>query len=88
MPILMRLGAGGDRAGDAERRRQHRALRVEMEFGQPHHIEAPALGRVDLREGFLEGLPLGSAGKGRELVEHAEFHGADLLFASRRAAAG
>src|SRR6266404_9955760 len=55
-----------------------------MKLGQPHHIEAPALGGVDLREGFLERLALASAGEGRKLMEHAEFHGAFLLVAARR----
>jgi len=73
------IGAGGDGTGDAERRRQQRTLRVEMELGQPHHIEAPALGRIDLSKGFPEGFPLASPRQGRKLVEHAEFHGADLL---------
>ena len=73
------LGARRDRAGDAERRREQRALRIEVELGQPHRIEPPALGRIDLRERLLKGLFLGSAGKGRKLVEHAEFHGGDFL---------
>src|SRR5262249_27503656 len=82
------IGTGGDRTGDAERRRQERALRIEMEFSQPHYVEAPALGGVDLRKGLLEGLPLRAAGEGRELVEHAEFHDALLPFVSRRRATG
>src|SRR5262245_48066505 len=56
-----------------------------MELGQPHNVEAPALGGVDLRKGFLKGLPLAAAGKSRKLVEHAEFHDA-LLLSSRGAA--
>ena len=72
------LGARSDRGGDAERRRQHRALRIEMQLGQPHRIEPPALGRIDLLERLLEGLSFGAAGERRKLVEHAEFHGADL----------
>ena len=67
--------ARGDRAGDAERRRQHRPPRLEMEFGQPHHIEPQPLGRVDLFHRLVEGLALGPTGKGRKLVKHAEFHG-------------
>src|SRR5271163_1412022 len=78
-------GAGRDRAGDAERRRQHRALRIEMELRQPHHIETPALGRVDLCEAFHEGVLLGSAGKSRKLMEHAKFHGAFLRLVPRLA---
>ena len=51
-------GARGDRAGDAERRRQQRAPRLEMQLGQPHHVEPPALGRVDLRHRLVERLAL------------------------------
>ena len=56
-------GAGGNRAGDAERRRQYRPPRLEMEFGQPHHIEPQPLGRVDLLHRLVEGLALGPARK-------------------------
>jgi len=49
-----------------------------MEFGKPHHIQSPTLGRIDLREAFLKGVSLGSAGQSRELMKHAEFHGVDL----------
>ena len=34
-----------------------------MEFGQPHHVEAPALGCIDLRKGFREGLALALDGR-------------------------
>src|SRR5487761_1089268 len=67
-------GARRDGAGDAERRRQQRAARLEMQFGEPHHIEAQPLGRVDLVHRLVEGLALGPAGKRRKLVKHAEFH--------------
>jgi hypothetical protein len=50
-----------------------------MEFGEPHHIETPTLGRIDLREAFLKRVSLGSTGQSRELVEHAKFHSGDLL---------
>jgi hypothetical protein len=78
-------GARGDGAGDAERRRQHRALRVEMKLGQPHHVEAQLFGRVDLLERLGKGVGVGAPRQRRELVKHAEFHGDELLCAVRRA---
>src|SRR5215467_15616735 len=75
------LGARADRGGDAERRRQDRALRIEMQLRQPHRIETPALGRIDLFESLVEGLFFAAAGKSRKLVEHAKFHRAFLLLA-------
>ena len=68
------LGAGADGGRDAERRRQYRALRIEMQLGQPHRVETPALGRIDLLESLGEGLFLAASGECRKLVEHAEFH--------------
>src|SRR6266849_2664621 len=68
------LGAGGDRAGDRHRRRQHRARRIDVQLGQPHDVEPIALGGVDLLEGLLEGLALALPGDHRKLVEHAKFH--------------
>jgi hypothetical protein len=55
--------ARGDRAGDAERRRQKRAARLEMELGEPHHIEPPTLGRVDLLHRLVKGLAVAPARK-------------------------
>jgi len=40
----------------------HRPFRIDVDFGQPHRIEAPALGRVDLLEGGREGLFVGDPG--------------------------
>jgi hypothetical protein len=54
-------GTRGDRAGDVERRRQYRSARLEMELGQPHHIQPPTFRGVDLLHCFVEGLALGSA---------------------------
>ena len=48
-----------------------------MQLGQPHRVEAPALGRIDLLERLGEGVPFAAAGQGRKLVKHAEFHGAN-----------
>ena len=66
--------ARGDRAGDAERRRQKRAARLEMQFGQPHHIQPHPLGRIDLLHRFVEGLAVAPTRERRKLVKHAEFH--------------
>jgi hypothetical protein len=49
-------GAGGDRAGNAERRRQQRTVRLEMQLGQPHHIEPQPLSGIDLGQRLLKGL--------------------------------
>jgi hypothetical protein len=56
-------GARGNRAGNAERRRQHRAPRLEVQLGQPHHIEPEPLGRIDLRHRLVEGLAFASTRK-------------------------
>jgi len=50
-----------DRAGDAERCRQYRSARLEMKLGEPHHIESPTLGRVDLLHRLIEGLAIAPA---------------------------
>ncbi len=76
---LHALGALGDGGGQDQRRGQHRALGREVQLGQPHGVEAPALGRVDLRERVGEGLRGGFAGQRLKLVEHAEFHGSSSL---------
>jgi hypothetical protein len=49
-PDLHVFRAGGDRAGESERRGAHRALRVDVDFRQPHRVEPPALGGIDLFE--------------------------------------
>ena len=73
------LGARGDRAGDRHRRRQHRARRVDMQFGQPHRVEAVALGGVHLVEGLGKRVRLTAAGHHRKLVKHPEFHRASFV---------
>ena len=45
---------------------------VDMDFGQPHRVEPPALGGIDLLEGGGERLLVGRAGGPLKLVEHAE----------------
>jgi len=68
------FGALGDGRGQDQRRGQHRALGREMQLGQPHGVEPPALRRIDLLEGLLKGLRRARAGRALKLVEHAEFH--------------
>jgi hypothetical protein len=51
-----------------------------MEFRQPHHIKAEALGGVDLFHRFVEHLRLTASRHRRKLVEHAEFHVLTLNF--------
>src|SRR5690349_14169743 len=43
-----------------------------MDLSQPHRIEPPALGRVDLLEGDPESVLLGRPGGPLKLVKHAE----------------
>ena len=51
------------------------ALRGEMNFGQPHRVQAIALGGIDLRHALVEGFRVAAPGQRRKLVKHAEFHG-------------
>ena len=60
--------------GQDHRRGQHRALGREVQLGEPHRVETPALRRIDLGERIGEGLRGGLAGQRLKLVEHSEFH--------------
>ena len=71
---LHALGVRRDRAGDGERRREIGALRRKVDLGQPHHIEAPALGGVDLSHRLVKHLRLAASRHRRKFVKHAEFH--------------
>jgi hypothetical protein len=44
-----------------------------MDFGQPHRVEPPPLGRVDLGERLGKGFFLTGAGRALKLVKHAKF---------------
>ena len=59
MPIFIRLVRAAMALAKVNGAEHDRALRRDMDLGQPHRIEAPALGRVDLLEGDREGLLLG-----------------------------
>ena len=76
------LRARGDLAGDVHRRAQHRAARLLMDLGEPKHIEAPFVRRLDLLEPLRErigvGLPRHLPVK---LVIPAELHGSVLVSA-------
>ena len=50
-----------------------------MQLGQPHHVEAQRLGRIDLRERLGKAVGVGAPRKRGKLVKHAEFHGDKLL---------
>src|SRR5215469_15202740 len=78
-PDLHVLGAGGDGAGEGQRCRAYRPFRVDMDFRQPHRVESPALGGVDLFEGGGKGLLVGHPSCPLKLVKHAEFE-RHLLF--------
>jgi hypothetical protein len=67
-------GPRGDRAGDAERRRQNRTGGIEMQLAQPHCIKAPAFGAIHQLEGLRECLRVGPSRQGRKFMEDAEFH--------------
>ncbi len=74
MPILIRLVRAAMALAMLSGADKQRAARLEMQFGQPHHVEPEPLGRVDLLHRLVEGLALGPAGQRRKLVKHAEFH--------------
>ena len=46
----------------------------KVQLGQPHGVEPPALGRIDLLEGLPKSLRRACTGRVLKLVEHAEFH--------------
>ena len=73
------LGARGDLAGDIHRRRQHRAARLLVDFGQPEDIEPPAVGGLDLLEALVERIGVALAfDLAMKLMIPAEFHGGFL----------
>ena len=78
MPILIRLGARGDRARHHHRRGQHRALRRDVQFGQPDRVEPVFLGGIDLGHRLVE-CRLAAGGNRREFHEGAEFHRVTLF---------
>src|SRR5882724_1630815 len=47
-------GPGRDRAGDLEGRRDHRAVRREVDLAEPDAVEAPVLGALSQLEGVPE----------------------------------
>ncbi len=70
---LHAFGAGGNRAGQRQWRRTHRAFRRHVNFGKPHRIQTPAFSGVDLLEGDGERLLLGHPGGSLKLMKHTEF---------------
>ena len=48
------FGAGGDLAGDVHRRTQYRAACLLVDFGEPEHVEPPAVGGLDLLKALFE----------------------------------
>ena len=55
-----------------------------MQFGQPHRIEAHALGGIDLLEGLCEGARRTFARRLLKLVEEAKLHGGSLALRNRK----
>ena len=70
---LHAFGARRDGAGNRQRRGADRPLGRDVDFGQPHRIETPALGGFNLFERLGESLRLAHPCRTLELVKHAEF---------------
>jgi hypothetical protein len=66
--------ARGNRAGDSERRGQHRSARLLMNFGQPDRIEATAVRCFDLCERLFERLCRGLLRPAVEFMVDADLH--------------
>src|SRR5712692_322367 len=66
--------AGGDEARQRDRRREHRARRVEVDLAETHAVEAPGLRRLHEVERLAEPLGL-AAPPPRLLDEDPEVHG-------------
>ena len=73
-PDLDAMGPRCDRTGDGQWRRQQRPRRVHVDLGQPHHVEAPVFGGLDLGKGLRERLGLRARLGRQKLVKDAEFH--------------
>src|SRR6516164_8446971 len=85
-PHLHAFGAGGYGTGESERRRAHRPVGVDVDFRQPHRVEPPALGGIDLFERGGERLLVTHTGGPLKLVEHPELERHSLLLLLRAAA--
>ena len=72
VPIFIRLVRAAIALASVSGAEQHRALRRDMDFGEPHRVEAPALGGVDLLERRGERRLLAHPGGALKLVKHAE----------------
>src|SRR5215472_17070488 len=71
-PDFHTLRAGGDGTDEGQRRRAHRPFRVNVDFGEPHRVEPPALGGIDFFKRGGERRLVGNPGGPLKLVEHAE----------------
>jgi hypothetical protein len=61
--------------------------RLEMQLGEPQHIEPQLLGGVDLFHRLVEGFTVAPTRERRKLVKHAEFHNSASFTAPRMPAA-
>src|SRR6266404_1587117 len=89
-PDLHVFGARGDGAGDRQWCSANRSVGSNVEFGQPHRVESPTLGGIDLCERLGEGVRLALSRRALELMKHAELE-RHLLFSlslAARAATG
>ncbi len=78
-------GACGDRGGDCQRRTQHRARRLLVNFGEPDRVEPPPFGIGDLLQRLRErvGVRLLIL-LAVEFVVPAKLHEARVAFGGRR----
>jgi hypothetical protein len=75
--------ARGEGRRHHQRRREHRAVLLEMDLGQPHGIEAEVLGRLHLGERFVERRRLRHPGRTLEFREEPRLHGDPLPVAQK-----
>ena len=76
------LSAGGDEAGQCDRRRVHRAAGIEVDLPEPDAVESRSLGLLGQVERFLEGGSL-TGPRTSFLEEDPEMHGRDNALLGR-----
>jgi len=83
-PELHTLRAPGQGGSDGQRGREHRAVLLKVDLGEPDGIEAERLRLGHLRHGVVEGERLAHPRRARELGEQAELHRASSVKRSYR----
>src|SRR5262249_18285273 len=64
----------GERRGDRQRRGEHGAVLLEVQLAEPDGVEAVLLGRLHLRDRFVEGGGVRLPRRALELGEEPELH--------------